>query len=165
MHGPPSYGHGMPYGHPGPYGPTYAAAAPYMLGPGRPPFMGYPLGQPQPTNAPHETHVSSELQRAPAPVIAAAPQVRDLQAESVRLVPAALRRKKASAPVTAAKSAPKPASRGLKPIVNAAPNVDEDIQNGQSTPAPQTTTHTASVKTKTANDEYDEFMRSMKDLL
>ncbi|CAG8477921.1 868_t:CDS:10 [Dentiscutata erythropus] len=92
------------------------------------------------------------------PVIQAEPQVRNLQKELTTLVPAALLRKKADA------RKPKVA----RPVVNAAPNIDDDYdvqapeqtQTVVNTPLP-----TKKAKTKKKVDEYDKFMAEMQDLL
>ncbi|CAG8515400.1 1290_t:CDS:2 [Ambispora gerdemannii] len=114
------------------------------------------------------------------PIIQAEPQVRNLQKELTTLVPAALLRKKASA------SKPKVS----RPIVNAAPNIDdgmetltppvkrsassmlpvvtqssttqEDSNDQQKSTAPPPA---KKAKTKKKYDEYEKFMSEMQDLL
>ncbi|KAF0539359.1 formin-like protein 5 [Gigaspora margarita] len=116
------------------------------------------------------------------PVIQAEPQVRNLQKELTTLVPAALLRKKADA------RKPKVA----RPVVNAAPNIDDGIGTStssvkrkasiaipllqqqtdydvQASEPKQTVVNTPSPakksKTKKKVDEYDKFMAEMQDLL
>ncbi|CAG8505632.1 5194_t:CDS:2 [Racocetra fulgida] len=116
------------------------------------------------------------------PVIQAEPQVRNLQKELTTLVPAALLRKKADA------RKPKVA----RPVVNAAPNIDDgigtstssvkrnasiaipllqqqtdyDVQSSeQKQPVASTSSPAKKAKTKKKVDEYDKFMAEMQDLL
>ncbi|CAG8455892.1 9312_t:CDS:2, partial [Scutellospora calospora] len=116
------------------------------------------------------------------PVIQAEPQVRNLQKELTTLVPAALLRKKADA------RKPKVA----RPVVNAAPNIDDGIgtttssvkrsasiaipllqqqteYEAQASEQKQTVASVPSpakkAKTKKKVDEYDKFMAEMQDLL
>jgi hypothetical protein len=113
------------------------------------------------------------------PVIQAAPQVRNLQKELTTLVPTALLRKKAAA------SKPKVA----RPIVNAAPNIDDGLTDELSTITPTKRSASTAIpllqeqqksseadsassapspakkaKKKKA-DEYEKFMAEMQDLL
>ncbi|KAJ3166862.1 hypothetical protein HDU88_002947 [Geranomyces variabilis] len=169
---------GFPMRPPGPPGPP----PPHMLPPSgvmRPPLPRAPPAPHMHYYAPpqHSADPSSvspptaaPAQEAPA-VIAAAPVVRDLQSESARFVPAALRRKKAAAAVAphsrpAAKAARAPQT---KPRVDAAPDVVDDEADGnpaRPVPAPKTPAKKpAPASQKRANDEYEEFMNSMKDLL
>ncbi|CAG8586456.1 14831_t:CDS:10, partial [Gigaspora rosea] len=124
---------------------------------------------------------SSQVTRA-TPVIQAEPQVRNLQKELTTLVPAALLRKKADA------RKPKVA----RPVVNAAPNIDDGIGTStssvkrnasiaipllqqqadydvQASEQKQAVVNTPSpakkAKTKKKVDEYDKFMAEMQDLL
>ncbi|KAJ3019813.1 hypothetical protein HKX48_001740 [Thoreauomyces humboldtii] len=165
--------HQQPFHHqPYPPPPHIQFAPPPFFGPPRPPAShSASLSAPPPAGP--------SAAPAPARVIAAAPVVRDLQAESVKLVPAALLRKRAAAPrpkpkaavgyVGAANARLLPAG---KRVLNAAPDVGDggDVDAnplGQGllakTGAPSQQKQKEA--TKTANEEYDEFMNSMKDLL
>ncbi|KND01402.1 uncharacterized protein SPPG_03212 [Spizellomyces punctatus DAOM BR117] len=167
--------HGMPPGPP-PYPPFGPPG--FMPRPG-PPFMGPPPGMapygPPPgfhggyphssVNTAPEAGPQPEPQPAPAPVIAAAPQMRDLQAESVKLIPASLLRKKTTAGQPKLGSAPKPLRPPPKKALNAAPDVEGE---GGESPLPAPSAPAPPVKkppVKAATDEYDEFMSQMKDLL
>ncbi|KAI8820582.1 uncharacterized protein EV422DRAFT_77186 [Fimicolochytrium jonesii] len=180
-----------PYPYPMPP-PQFGAPPPHLSAPPAPP--SHEAGHPSPTQQPQPQQPK---------VIAAAPKLRDLHAESVKLVPTALRRKK-PAPSSKARLAATPGSATSqsqsqqpsviqpsavkKPRVNAAPDVENpDTMSGISYtafPTPATTVGTGKVlptlqavtaakkkdggektKGKTANDEYEEFMRSMEDLL
>jgi len=108
------------------------------------------------------------------PVIQAAPQVRNLQKELTTLVPTALLRKKAAA------NKPKV----TRPVVNAAPNIDDGLVDEISTTTPSKRSASTTIpllqeqkssevdspppakkaKKKKA-DEYEKFMAEMQDLL
>lgn len=131
-----------------------------------------------PTNTPNKFQPENSSTLTATPVIQAAPKVRNLQKELTTLVPASLMRKKAS------ESKPKVA----RPVVNAAPNIDDGISststaikrsvstaipllqqsesdNLTSERRPSMPPPAKKSKTKKKVDEYDKFMAEMQDLL
>ncbi|KAJ3181139.1 hypothetical protein HDU85_003844 [Gaertneriomyces sp. JEL0708] len=147
--------------HPMPIG----AGAPTPMMPPR--FAAPPPARPYP--APEPSHQQAQQpQPAAKPTISAAPIIRDLQAESAKLVPAALRKKSKS--VKAAAPRPLASKPSGKMVINAAPDVGDD-EGDNATNIDLSTVPAAPVmvpnggKKKTATDEYEEFMKQMKDLM
>lgn len=117
---------------------------------------------------------------APAPVIAAAPQMRDLQKELTTMVPAALMKKKKMESDEATMALPKgaagpvlPSSRSGKPGVNLAPDVGDDgagpvpeLKSSLASVLPKPAGAAATGKPKTkAEEEYERFLKEMEGLV
>lgn len=107
----------------------------------RPPMYTQPPHVYQPPSATATTTATTEKNATPASnqveapkptreqiaaaTISAEPQLRDLQKELLGFVPAAVRRKQAAQKKTAA------LPKGAKPIINAAPDVEEGVEEEQ----------------------------------
>ncbi|RUP47317.1 hypothetical protein BC936DRAFT_145871 [Jimgerdemannia flammicorona] len=157
------------------YNPDFGSFSPPLPGPpppGPPPGV---YGEASPSPASAATVPPARPQLALAPVISAAPQVRDLRKELTTLVPASILRKKAAA----AKAGAQGAGKVARPKINAAPDLDEGVSEssvaavGPALPTGLPTTKAisggpaaapAKGKKKTT-DEYAKFMREMEGLL
>ncbi|ORY01149.1 hypothetical protein K493DRAFT_347462 [Basidiobolus meristosporus CBS 931.73] len=175
---------------PGQYYPPMPPGFPFMPPGGlrRPPPPPPPSrtehrAAPYPTSRPKQENPSGDGVKKPvaaSAVISAAPQLRDLQKELTRLVPAAVLRKKATGGVTSP-----PVPKVARPKINAAPDLDDssatpstsvrpttDLSNltasifgkAAAIKAPAKEKQTSSVANST-NDEYEDFMKEMEGLL
>ncbi|KAG9301157.1 hypothetical protein G9A89_012540 [Geosiphon pyriformis] len=167
------------YGPPPPGVQLNSLSRPYPPSPGTPNSVsGMPLANLSPSkmSLPSKPAASAAIA---IPIIQAEPQVRNLQKELTILVPSAVLRKKAAAAKT----------KVVRPMVNAAPNIDDgtDVMNPPVKRAASTTLSIVSqqvsqeesqdlqksaappaakkAKTKKKYDEYEKFMTEMQDLL
>ncbi|KAJ1530017.1 hypothetical protein HK096_008962, partial [Nowakowskiella sp. JEL0078] len=158
---PPFPGMALPISRPG-FPPAFPHSfPPFQFRPGfiPPPLMGqFPMGA-----TPMQIVNVGLLASPPKPaVISAEAQLRDLQKELVAFVPAALKR-----------SNPAPSNTGVRrvgsvPRVNAAPDVGDSQNEGvdeEGGVAIGIDKSLVQQKKKTANDEYEEFMKEMEGLL
>ncbi|KAJ3291338.1 hypothetical protein HDU76_007296 [Blyttiomyces sp. JEL0837] len=139
------------------------------------PFHPYPPphmnSRPMDIPAPNIPHIDVNATMAAAPVISAAPQLRDLQKELTTLVPAALRKRKAQGPLGGKIGAPastKAVRSGVeKFVVNAAPDVagEDGVNVGDTSWTPQVEKKASAPKTGTTSSvagEYESFLKEIE---
>ncbi|KAG4088228.1 hypothetical protein H8356DRAFT_1725698 [Neocallimastix lanati (nom. inval.)] len=110
-------------------------------------------------------HESANMKPAPAAVISAAPQLRDLQKELTTLVPSSLRRRGQTTHKSSRKSTI--SSNSVKPTINLAPEFDE---NGQIKTQPESDTSKTNENdnnkyNNNKQDDYEAFMKEVSELL